>query len=308
MAPIRTAVLDKRELPLTPPLLDPDVDRAATTITDCHYGRSQTKVCAMTTGAQTFDPLSEAMRSVLPIDSTGALRRLQTLVQTQPNLRSILDDYSFPPETLIWLGQLDAIVDAMKRIADSTALRIATNQLVKTQGQSGAGEIRALLYRVLAAAELAAPASEQGAFIAAGNEFDGYAVITKVLASAQQNLLVIDPYMDGKALTDFLSGASELVSLRVLTDEAFAKPTLAPAVERWRSQFGQTRPLEVRLAPARSLHDRLIIVDEREAWSLTQSLKNFAERAHASVLKADAETAGLKISAYILIWTNSRTI
>jgi hypothetical protein len=63
-----------------------------------------------------------------------------------------------------------------------------------------------------------------------------------------------------------------------------------------------TRPLEIRLAPARSLHDRLIIVDGAQAWTLTQSLKDFAARSPATIVKVDGETAGLKICAYDAIW------
>lgn len=254
------------------------------------------------------DPVEEAFRQFQPMDPTEALRRLQVLVQTLPNLRSIEDDYSCPPETLKWLGQLLAVVSAMKRHADELALKVATDQLIRMQGSQGHGEIRAILYRALAAAELDAPASEQGAFIAAGNELDAYAAISKVIASAKRELLVVDPYMDGKALTDFLPSADEAVRLRVLADEASAKPTLVPAAERWRTQFPETRQLEVRLAPARSLHDRLIVVDEGEAWSLTQSLKDFASRAHGSILKVDPETAVLKIGAYIDHWNAARPI
>lgn len=242
------------------------------------------------------------------MDPTEALRRLQVLVQSMPNLRSIQDDYSCPPETLKWLGQLHAVVSEMKRTGDEIRLDVASDRLVRTQGSDGEGAIRAVLYRALAAAELTAPASEQGAFIAAGNELDAYAAISKVLGSAKQDLLVVDPYMDGKALTDFMTSAAEGVMLRVLADEATVKPTLAPAVERWTAQFGATRPLQLRLAPARSLHDRLIVVDEREAWSLTQSFKDFANRAHGAVIRTDSETATLKIAAYMYCWNDARPI
>ncbi|MFC7499023.1 phosphatidylserine/phosphatidylglycerophosphate/cardiolipin synthase family protein [Enterovirga sp. GCM10030262] len=249
--------------------------------------------------------MADVLRGIAPMDPTEALRRLQVLVQSEPDLRAVQDDYSVPPETLKWLGQLHAVTSQMKRAADEISLRAASDRLMRSRGRDGSGEIRAVLYRVLAAAELSAPASEQGAFIAAGNELDAYAAISKVLASAKQELLIVDPYMDGKALTDFMASAAEGVLLRVLADEASVKPTLAPAAEKWKAQFGTARPLEVRVAPARSLHDRLIVVDEGEAWSLTQSFKDFANRAPGAVMKADAETAVLKIAAYMDFWNNA---
>jgi hypothetical protein len=114
--------------------------------------------------------------------------------------------------------------------------------------------------------------------------------------------------MDGKALTDFMPSAAEGVALRVLSDEASVKPTLEPAGEKWKSQFRDTRGLELRLAPSRSLHDRLIIVDGTDVWSLTQSLKDFAARAHGAVIKVDPETAHLKVRAYSDLWDSSRKI
>jgi hypothetical protein len=105
-----------------------------------------------------------------------------------------------------------------------------------------------------------------------------------------------------------MPGAPEGVVLRILADEASVKPTLAPAAERWKRQFDSARPLEVRLAPARSLHDRLVLVDGAEAWSLTQSMKDFAHRAHASIIKADAEIAAAKVAAYSDLWDRSRPL
>jgi hypothetical protein len=260
----------------------------------------------MSTTPTKADYLEEALRGFAPMDATEALRRLQVLVQSEPNFRAIQEDHSCPPETLKWLGQLHAIVRAMKLAGDEVALNVASGMLVRSKGQSGGGEIRTVLYRALATAELAAPASEQGAFIAAGNELDAYAAISKLLAAARHDLLVVDPYMDGKALTDFLPSAAEGVRLRVLTDEATVKETLAPAADKWKAQFEAKRPLEVRLAPGRSLHDRLIMIDEGEVWSLSQSLKDFANRAHGSILKTDAETAALKIGAYDRLWNDAR--
>jgi hypothetical protein len=65
---------------------------------------------------------------------------------------------------------------------------------------------------------------------------------------------------------------------------------------------GSVRPLEARLAPDRSLHDRLIIIDERDSWSLGQSFNALAARAPTSLIRADTETAQLKIQAHAQIW------
>ena len=158
------------------------------------------------------------------------------------------------------------------------------------------------MFRALAVAELSAPASVSGTFIAAGNEFDALAAFGKVAERAKATLLVVDPYMDAKSLTDFAPLAREGVRILLLADQHYCKPTLKPAAQRWKSQFGVTRPLEVRLAPAQTLHDRLIVVDATEVWLFTQSLNAIASRSPASIVRSEGEAAALKIGAYAGIW------
>lgn len=260
------------------------------------------------TGADKPSPLDAMLRDLTPLEATEALRRLQVLVASAPNLRAIQPDNGHPRETLRWLGELSAVVSAMKLNSEELSLKFARDQLLRTHGSQGWSQIEALLYEALAKAELNAPASEQGAFVTAGNQLDAYAAITKVLASAESNLLLIDPYWDGKSISDFLPGASEGVHLRVLADEASVKPTLAPTVERWIAQFGSSRPIEVRITPSRLLHDRLVIVDQKDVWLLTQSFKDFANRSHGSLVKANQETAHLKVHAYEQMWSEAKPI
>jgi len=171
-----------------------------------------------------------------------------------------------------------------------------------------AGQVVSVLHRALAKAELNAPSAVQGSFIPAGNPFDALAAVAKVLRSATQRTLIVDPYMDERALTDFALLAPELVQLNLLSDEGSVKPTLRPAAARWMAQYSQSRPLTVKLASAKTLHDRLIIIDDKRAFVLTQSLNAFAARSPATIVRVDDETAALKIRAYQDIWTAAKPL
>jgi hypothetical protein len=159
----------------------------------------------------------------------------------------------------------------------------------------------------LAAAELRAPASAQGAFIPAGNAFDAFAAVSKVLQTATTDVLIIDPYMDEAALTEFGCAVPHGITLRLLADAAHVKATLEPAARRWISQYGAAKSLSARLAPPRTLHDRAILIDGTTAWTLTQSLNAFAKRSPAEIVRAD-DTAQLKIDAYDAIWNGAQEI
>jgi hypothetical protein len=92
----------------------------------------------------------------------------------------------------------------------------------------------------------------------------------------------------------------------LLSDGFYTKrDVLDPAITRWRQQFGAARPLEVRLSAPRALHDRLILVDGANVWSLTQSLKDFASRSPALVQKVDSEIAPMKVTFYDQLWNAS---
>lgn len=207
-------------------------------------------------------------------------------------------------ETLRWLGRGHALIEAIGRPADAIAFASAVTRLRSAAWQSAVTEIFALLYRALGHCEIRSPVEAAGAFIPVGNTFDAFAAFSKLLQSATREVMFVDPYLDATALTDFGSTVPVGVSIRLLADADAHKPDLVPAVTRWVAQYGNSRPLEARLASAKSLHDRALFLDGEKAWTLTQSLKDFARRSPAEIVRADA-TAELKISAYQEIWNNA---
>jgi hypothetical protein len=151
-----------------------------------------------------------------------------------------------------------------------------------------------------------APAAAAGTFIPVGNSFDAFSVLTKIFHTAVSGVMVVDPYMDAIALVDFGILVPEGVLLRVLTDASY-KQTLIPAAKKWTEQYGTTRPLEIKISRPRSLHDRAIIVDRARAWTLTQSLKDFAKRSPAEIIRLD-DIARMKIEANEQLWTDASAL
>ncbi|MBW7968408.1 phosphatidylserine/phosphatidylglycerophosphate/cardiolipin synthase family protein [Bradyrhizobium sp. BR 10289] len=208
---------------------------------------------------------------------------------------------------MTWLGRAEALVATSGDVAALAEFTLAKPKLAQPTTRAMAQQSLMLtLYKVLAAAELASPPGAQGAFIPVGSSFDAYAAIAKVMSAAKHDVLVVDPYMDDTVLIDFGGVLNEGVTLRLLTDQATARPNLAPAASRWKAQFDR-RPLEVRLASQKALHDRAIFIDRSEAWTVTQSLKDFAKRSPAEIVRAD-DIASLKIASYESIWLNSTIV
>lgn len=234
--------------------------------------------------------------------------RLGTLLQTMPDLTIAGPP---PAKTKMWLAEAYALVQATGEVADTVAIKPYVDGLLRGSMSYPADvfleKVEPALYRAFKVAELRAPAQARGAFIPAGNVFDALIAVSGVLGSAKNGVLIVDPYMDEKALSDFAILAPDGVQVRLLADTADKKPTLGPAVNRWKAQYA-SRPLEARLAPAKALHDRMLDVDGAAMWISTQSFNAMAARSPAVLVRVDEETAKLKRQAYEAMWLTATPI
>lgn len=207
-------------------------------------------------------------------------------------------------DTMMWLARLRALLQ--RRGGSAFKLfEVGMDQLdanTPNMRESGSKKVTQALYNALAAASLESPTEIQGAFIPVGNAHDGFVAVGKILGLAESTVLIVDPYADHKLLETFAVTAKEGVHVHILTDIADVKPTLRPAVSTWITQYASRRPLEVRLSPPKTLHDRLIIVDKSKTWAVGQSFKDLANRAPTTFTRVDAETANMKIGAYEDLW------
>ena len=208
-----------------------------------------------------------------------------------------------------WLGRATQMVEESGDRTDASALRSCADNLSGVSRYANAQRILAIVHRALARAEGKAPAASRGAFVAVGAAFGALKAVGDILGQAQTSVLIVDAYMDSKALTDFATQASEGVTIRLLTDPFTTKAVaVAPAVERWRIQFGDKRPVEARMSAPRALHDRLIVVDSTSVWTLSQSLKDLAGPSPAFVQRLDPELATRKVDWYSHAWDDAEIL
>jgi hypothetical protein len=237
----------------------------------------------------------------MPQNAEAHYRQLNLLISQMPPLQGH-GEYS--KEQMQWLGRASLLVEEAGDMYDSVAMRHHMG-LINTAGRSShVKDILMILHRALARAEQQVPAAAQGAFIHAGETFSAFQAVAKVLSSAREDVLLIDPYLSAEAVFDFVLTAPENVTIRLLLDgqRQALNEGLRAGVARWQQQYGQSRPLSARCTAPRQLHDRLILLDNREAWVLTQSFKDLAERSHASLVRADGELAEAKVAAYDAMW------
>lgn len=220
-------------------------------------------------------------------------------------------DYEPPPESALWLGRMFEMVKQTKNPSDIAGFSVSSEGMVGTRAYDNIRRIQTISYRVLAYAEARAPKSAQGAVVPIGAAYDALKVIGAILAEAKSDILVVDPYMDASILRNYVALVITGVPVRLLCDSFYTKapalPALQAALRAWKIQYGPLG-LETRATGSRVLHDRLIIIDGKGVWLLSQSLKDLANRSPASVMPADTEIADWKAQFYATTWAAATPI
>jgi hypothetical protein len=234
----------------------------------------------------------------MPLTPEALYYQLGSLVAEIPELTS----GPITPEIKQWILRAAVLVEMAGDLADKIQMRVATENLDGILRDRNAQTIWTIVQRTLAKAERGAPPQSQGAFIVANSAFDAFAAVRKVLITARAEVLLIDPDADAKALTDCAVLAPDNVVVRLLADEANHKASLERATRRWMQQFGAARPLFVRLAPAGTVPDTLVLVDGATAWALGQPFSRLAKLDHTTLARMPADAASSLIAAYAARW------
>ncbi len=224
---------------------------------------------------------------------------LEAVIRESPNF--VYGD-PLTEKELRWLGRADAILEASGAIPALLSFRTARHNL---GGYSHSRDnILIPLHDAYSRMELLAPIASQGAFIPAGATWNGYAALIKLVQTECNDLLIVDPYLNASIFTDFAPHATARHGVRCLTArrQEYHLSLLASA-GRWATDtISQTHQVDVRYVPSGSLHDRLIIIDNREVWLISQSFKDIAKRSPASVTRADMEMSLMKAQHYEALW------
>ncbi len=241
------------------------------------------------------------------MEAEARFAHLKGLLATMPDFGSRTAPNN-SPETLEWLGRLHALLDTGIFGTDAISVLIASDDIGGVLHEKNVGSIKGALYRAIAKTELQLPASSRGAFIPAGNAFDALTTSSRILAEAKKRVLIVDPYLGPKILESFAIQANENVVVSLLGAKRKTRPGLEASAAAWIAQFGTKRPITLRYATKKQLHDRMIIIDSQFVWDVSQSFEDLAVRSPATLSRAPAELATLKIDAYRDIYDNAEII
>ncbi|RZJ45945.1 MAG: hypothetical protein EON86_00355 [Brevundimonas sp.] len=233
------------------------------------------------------------------------LAMLEAVIKEAPPLR-----YEVPltEGDLRWLGRAEALIEASGAIVALGQFRAARSNLGSYM--HSVSDVLAPLHNAYCRVELAAPQALRGAFIPAGETWNGYAALVKLIQKECDDLLLVDPYLSADFFIDLAPHCSARGGVRCLaTQRKEYHPALSAAASKWSADpISSDKAIAVRYASSGSLHDRLIIIDRKEAWLITQSFKDVARRSPASVSRAEPEVGRLKAEHYDALWEHSDPI
>jgi hypothetical protein len=132
-----------------------------------------------------------------------------------------------------------------------------------------------------------------------GTQYEAFKAVTNILRTATKEIFVVDNYLDG-SLLDMIEVNPFKPAVRLLT---FKPPKdFKVAVMAFKKQYGQ--PIEVKLHQ-KEVHDRVIIIDDRDFFALGASIKDLGDKLSLlSKLEEPANIERLRIECQA-IWVSA---
>jgi hypothetical protein len=106
-----------------------------------------------------------------------------------------------------------------------------------------------------------------------GQIFDAYAFVADLIKSAKRSIVVIDNYVDESVLV-MLSKRTAGVAAKIHTERI--TPELKLDLAKHNKQYA---PIEIRTS--RQIHDRFMIIDDKEIYHIGASLKDLGRKLFA---------------------------
>ena len=119
-----------------------------------------------------------------------------------------------------------------------------------------------------------------------GQVYDAYEFITRIVTKATNSIILIDPYCDAKAL-HYLKEKLPNTSLLIVKGQNAKLST--EDIQLFTSQYG-----EIELITTDLIHDRYLIIDEKDCYSLGCSLNNAGKKMF-SIHQHEDKTITVKI-------------
>jgi hypothetical protein len=238
-------------------------------------------------------------RDRLCFDNRQLLAALDELVRAMPT-----DDPPWPPmpEFHAWVGDARALIGNWDSLQDLAFASLCDHLFVQTRDAHGS-RLEALNSRAKIMNLIQTARSELrfitggrvSAAFNAGQQFEFYDELRKVIETAQSDVFFVDRYMGADFVTLYLPHPRPNVAVRLLTRDKLA-PLLA-SVHAYSAQHGTK--IEVRTS--QGFHGRFMGIDRSRCFLVDASFKDAAHTAPAALLEL-TDIANAAMAQYEALW------
>lgn len=226
------------------------------------------------------------------------LERLRTLLNTAPPLQG---RGPYGQEQFSWLGRAAILVSAWDRseaISFDASMRAMAGNLNR---ETNHGIVFTTLHKAIASLEDQLP-RPGGQVFGPGAAYDFFKALRELVASAEDSLLLVDPYMDAETVDGYLSALGSCKDVRLLI--ARYADDVRVAVGKFSVQHG----CNVEVRKSGLLHDRVMFVDDVQCWVLGASIKDAAAKKATYLAPLSSDVAAQKLQIYEEIWKTAAPI
>ena len=226
------------------------------------------------------------------------LAQLRALLERMPNFEEYT---STSKEHMTWLAQAHAIISRWDT-TEAFPFKLASDSLTMDLTRDmNVAKIVGTLHRVIADLEIEVPSDIEVNF-GAGDVYDFFNALNKVIASAESSIFIIDPYLDETVFDHYLNSRQENVSVRLLVNKK--AEDLLPAYQKYNAQHGDV----LQIKKSKNLHDRIIFIDNYVCWLIGQSVKDAAKAKPTYLVQLPPDVVSEKLNNYEEIWVNANEL
>ena len=172
-----------------------------------------------------------------------------------------------------WIAEVKALIDQYDpshvRVHIAAKIHFLDFDPVGTTIESIVGYVTDTIEKIKLELELEGR-TEIGTAYNAGEVYRYFADLKQIIEKTTRDIMVVDPYLDGKTFDTFFRDCPNSIVIRILTRQYVDK--IKPYIPKHEEQYG-TR---ITMKESCELHDRLILIDRAECWISGGSIKDAA--------------------------------
>jgi hypothetical protein len=236
-----------------------------------------------------------------PIEKHILLLKLTEALENPPDFggNPVLDVGTPQRQWLSEVGALLSRLDVVKKLHFERSFRRLMWNWVPTITQIK-GQVLDAIEEIKLELELD-DRSDVGSAYAPGDVYRFFADLKEVINSAENDVMIVDPYFNGKAFDAYLSTVNPKLRVRILADR-YSKDISAYA-DKHKTQYGTA----IQLRRSRELHDRIIFIDEEIAWIMGGSIKDAGKKT-TYLIPLQTQLSVAKKQIYSKIWNRAEDV